>query len=272
MFSCAFITKSRSAPSTAGWPTAPRHSPASSPNSFFGAIRAFIFIALYHARGEIAGYDLTDAITFVALGQGILMVLYLWGWWEIAETIKTGSVVSDLSRPYDYYAYWLARDMGRAVYHLIARGVTSFVVIALIFGARLPASLGQWLLFAFSLVLATVTSFAFRFILNVSAFWLLDVRGVGGAATIAATLFSGFEVPLVYFPGWLRSISDILPFRGMMQTPADVFLGPSDGHRGARRVRAAGAVVRRPHPRRPRDGRRRDAQSRRARGIASAEC
>lgn len=198
-------------------------------NSFFGAIRAFIFIALYHARGEIAGYDLTDAITFVALGQGILMVLYLWGWWEIADTIKTGSVVSDLARPYDYYAYWLARDMGRAVYHLIARGLTSFVVIALIFGARLPASLGQWLLFAFSLVLATVTSFAFRFILNVSAFWLLDVRGVGGAATIAATLFSGFEVPLVYFPGWLRIISDILPFRGMMQTPADVFLNHLTG-------------------------------------------
>ncbi len=193
-------------------------------NSFFGCIRALIFIALYHSRGEIAGYDQTDAITFVCLGQGMLMVLYLWGWWEVADTIKTGSVVTDLSRPYDYYAYWLARDMGRAVYHLLFRGVSSFVVIALIFGVRLPVSLAQWLLFALSLILATVTSFAFRFILNISAFWLLDVRGVGGAATIAATLFSGFEVPLVYFPAWLRTISDLLPFRGMMQTPADLFL------------------------------------------------
>ena len=102
-------------------------------------------------------------------------------------------------------------------------------MIALIFGARLPASLGQWLLFAFSLVLAAVTSFAFRFIVNISAFWLLDVRGVGGAAAIAATLFSGFEVPLVYFPRWLRIVSDLLPFRGMMQTPADIFLGHLTG-------------------------------------------
>ncbi|MCA1723618.1 MAG: ABC-2 family transporter protein, partial [Thermomicrobia bacterium] len=194
-------------------------------NSFFGCIRALIFIALYHAHGTIAGYDLTDAITFVALGQGILMMLYLWGWWEVAETIKTGSVVTDLSRPYDYYAYWLARDMGRAVYHLLFRGMTSFIVIALIFGARFPASPVQWLTFAFSLILAAVTSFAFRFIINISAFWLLDVRGIGGAATIAATLFSGFEVPLVYFPGWLLVISNLLPFRGMMQTPADIFLG-----------------------------------------------
>jgi len=115
--------------------------------------------------------------------------------------------------------------MGRAVYHLLFRGMTSFVVIALIFGARFPASLAQWLLFALSLILATVTSFAFRFIVNISAFWLLDVRGVGSAAVIAATLFSGFEVPLVYFPGWLLLVSNILPFRGMMQTPADIFLG-----------------------------------------------
>ncbi len=194
-------------------------------NCFFGCIRALIFISLYHARGEVAGYDLTDAITFVALGQGILMVLYLWGWWEVADTIKTGSVVTDLSRPYDYYAYWLARDMGRAVYHLIFRGITSFIVIALIFGARFPASPVQWFLFALSLVLAAVTSFAFRFIVNISAFWLLDVRGIGSAAAITATLFSGFEVPLVYFPGWLLLISNILPFRGMMQTPADIFLG-----------------------------------------------
>jgi ABC-2 type transport system permease protein len=198
-------------------------------NSFFGCIRALIFIALYHARGAIAGYDLTDAVTFVALGQGMLMVLYLWGWWEVADTIKTGSVVTDLSRPYDYYAYWLARDMGRAVYHLLFRGVTSFVVIALIFGARLPASFGQWLLFAFSLILAAVTSFAYRFIVNISAFWLLDVRGVGSTAAIVATLFSGFEVPLVYFPGWLLLVSNILPFRGMMQTPADIFLNHLTG-------------------------------------------
>jgi ABC-2 type transport system permease protein len=157
------------------------------------------------------------------------MVLYLWGWWEVADTIKTGSVVTDLSRPYDYYAYWLARDMGRAVYHLLFRGVTSFVVIALIFGARLPASFGQWLLFVFSLILAANTSFAYRFIVNISAFWLLDVRGVGSTAAIVATLFSGFEVPLVYFPSWLLLVSNILPFRGMMQTPADIFLNHLTG-------------------------------------------
>lgn len=193
-------------------------------NFFFGCIRAFIFVALYQSRTDVGGYDLTDAITFVWLGQGMLMVLYLWSWWEVADTITTGSVVTDLMRPFDYYTYWLARDMGRAVYHFLFRGVTTFALGALFFRVSLPGA-AQWPLFAVSVVLAVVTSFAFRFILNVSAFWLLDVRGVGGAATIAVTLFSGFEVPLVYFPAWLRAVSEALPFRGMMQTPADIFLG-----------------------------------------------
>lgn len=193
-------------------------------NFFFGCIRTFIFIALYQSRTEVGGYDLTDAITFVWLGQGMLMVLYLWGWWEVADTIKTGSVVTDLMRPFDYYGYWLARDVGRAVYHFLFRGVATFALGALFFRVYLPGTAAQWLLFTVSVALAVVTSFAFRFIINVSAFWLIDVRGVGGAATIAVTLLSGFEVPLVYFPDWLRAVSEALPFRGMMQTPADIFL------------------------------------------------
>jgi ABC-2 type transport system permease protein len=121
--------------------------------------------------------------------------------------------------------------MGRALYHALFRGVTTFALGALLFRVYLPETPAQWLLFLVSLVLAAVTSFAFRFILNVSAFWFLDIRGIGGAAMIAVTLFSGFEVPLVYFPAWLRVICDVLPFRGMMQTPADIFLGHLTGAR-----------------------------------------
>lgn len=198
-------------------------------NFFFGCIRSFIFIALYQSTAEVGGYDLRDAITFVWLGQGMLMVLYLWNWWEVAETITTGSVITDLARPFDYSTYWLARDVGRAVYHFLFRGMTTFAIGALFFRVSLPGAAAQWALFLFSVALAALTSFAFRFIVNVSAFWLLDVRGVGGAAAIAVTLFSGFEVPLVYFPGWLRAVSDALPFRGMMQTPADIFLGHLSG-------------------------------------------
>ena len=40
------------------------------------------------------------------------MPVYFWNWREIAVTIWTGDVVSDLAKPVDYYAFWLSRDAG----------------------------------------------------------------------------------------------------------------------------------------------------------------
>ena len=36
---------------------------------------------------------------------------------------------------------------------------------------------------------------------------------------------SGLTVPLGFFPDWLESIARALPFAGMLQTPADTFIG-----------------------------------------------
>ena len=106
------------------------------------------------------------------------MIVQLWGWWEVADNIKTGDVASDLAKPFDYYAFWLARDLGRACYHLLARGLPTFLIGFLFYDLLLPPTPLIWLLLAVTLLFAVVMSFAFRFIINVAAFWLLDTRGV----------------------------------------------------------------------------------------------
>ncbi len=85
------------------------------------------------------------------------------------------------------------------------------------------------MLFTVSLVLAVTVSFALRFLVNLGAFWWLDFRGIAGLWNLLVTLLSGFELPLVYFPDGLRAVCNVLPFRGMIQTPADIFLGKATG-------------------------------------------
>ncbi len=73
-------------------------------------------------------------------------------------------------------------------------------------------------------------SFALRFMLNLSAFWTTDARGLGSLVLIASTFLSGFLIPLDFFPDWLRRVVVLLPFASTIQIPADVFmerLGPS---------------------------------------------
>jgi hypothetical protein len=64
-----------------------------------------------------------DAIDYVWIAQALIMPVYFWNWWEIANTIRTGDVVSDLAKPFDYYAFWLSRDAGRAIYHTLLRHI-----------------------------------------------------------------------------------------------------------------------------------------------------
>ncbi len=200
-------------------------------NAGWGCFKAFVFVALYRARegAEIVGYDLRDALTFVWFAQAMIAPVAIWGWFDIAQTITSGAVVSDLSRPYDYYAFWFARDAGRAAAQILLRGVPSLVIGAAFFDIRFPTDVAQIALFAVALALALVTSFALRFIVNLWAFWLLDWRGIAGLWNLLITLLSGFELPLAFFPEWARPVVDALPFRGIIQTPADLFLGHAAG-------------------------------------------
>lgn len=198
-------------------------------NTFFGFLRAYVFIALYEVRPDAGGYSLQDALTFTFLTQGMAALIEMWSWWRIAETVQTGQIATDLSRPFDYEFYWLAQDYGRALFQFFLRSVPPFVVGMIAFGAALPPDAILWLALVPSLVLAVTVSFAWRFCLNLTAFWLLDYRGVAGMSNLVAILLSGFMVPIAMFPDSIRTVVYVLPFASMVAIPIDVFLGKLRG-------------------------------------------
>ena len=78
-------------------------------NSVFGFIQAYVLLAVWEARPSIGGFDAADAVTFTFVVQGMLMVVGVFGGdHEQAERIHSGEVAVDLSRPYDYQAWWAA--------------------------------------------------------------------------------------------------------------------------------------------------------------------
>ena len=119
----------------------------------------------------------------------------------------------------------LAQDVGRAAFFLLYRGLPIFLVGHLTTGLLLPNSPLTWLLFFLSLSMAVVVSFAWRFMLNLTAFWTTDARGICVLGTGLITTVSGFLVPIHFFPEPLRTIGLLLPFAGTSQTPIDVWLG-----------------------------------------------
>lgn len=197
-------------------------------NTVFGFLQAYILLAIYRHRSDVGGYSASDSVTYVWLVQGLLMTVYSFSWRELADRIRDGSIATDLSRPLDPQRYWVAFDLGRAPFHFISRGVVPFAVGALVFELHYPSPL-DGLLFVFSLSLAVVVSIAYRFLYNLPAFWLLDIRGVLMISLTVSLFFSGMIVPIAYFPRWLGHVAQVLPFASMLQTPVDIWLGKHSG-------------------------------------------
>jgi len=201
-------------------------------NCVFGVIVCFTYIAVWKQNPTAGGYDVTDALTYVWLGQAMLMTVAMWSGGatdELAGRIRSGDVALDLHRPVSLLGWYLASDLGRALYHLLSRGVAPTIVGSLLFDLRYPPDALTWLIFSLSVVMAVTVSFGVRMLVSASAFWLLDDTGVKQLAAACATFFSGLTVPLVLFPGWTREVASLLPWASYLQVPADLWLGKRTG-------------------------------------------
>jgi ABC-2 type transport system permease protein len=196
-------------------------------NTAFGFLLAYILLAVYEERGDVGGFDAIDAVTFTFVAQGMLMVLGMFNDTEIADRIRTGDVIVDLQRPYDHQAWWAGVSYGKAAYYVVFRGVPPFVVGALVFHLRLPSALDA-VAFVVSVALAVGVAFGWRYLLQLTAFWLLDVRGANQLGWLAAQFLSGAFLPIVFFPDWLETLCRALPFASMLQLPVEVWLGRYD--------------------------------------------
>ncbi len=197
-------------------------------NVFFGAVYVLVYRALFGNRGEVGGFTVNDTVTYAVLAQSLLMVMSAFGNRELSEAIVKGTIAVDLARPIDFYYYWAAVDFGRAVYYFFFRAIPTFALGALLFGVEMPQDLTTWLRFFFSMILGMLVSFAFRFVTNSLAFWTSDARGILYLTNTIIMFFSGFIVPLNFFPPWLAAMADALPFRGLAQIPINVYLGKLD--------------------------------------------
>jgi ABC-2 type transport system permease protein len=194
-------------------------------NIFFGAIFSYVIVALYQARPVVNGYGVIDSLRYTWLVQALIMVVLPFSWYDLMQTIRSGEVVSDLSKPCDFYWYWFSREVGRNLYYLLFRTVPIYGAGMLLFGIGLPDQWLSWLAFALSLPLGAMLGIAYRFLYNVIAFWVLEARAIALLAGVVALFFTGSYVPLPLFPDWLRMIANWLPFNGLLSLPAEVFMG-----------------------------------------------
>ncbi len=198
-------------------------------NFAFGLFRIAIIIALYGDRQIVAGVDVQGGITYMVLIQAVIGYLSLFSWYDLMHSVHSGEVAADLLKPMNLFTFWLAKDLGRALVQFLFRGLLIILLYSLFFDLAYPSNLTQWMGLATAVVLSWLVSFAWRFLLNLTAFWTPNAVGIVRFFFVLSWFFSGFLMPLRYFPDWVIRIANLTPFPHTLNTVMDVYIGALQG-------------------------------------------
>jgi ABC-2 type transport system permease protein len=195
-------------------------------------LSSFIFImalfylwkAIFVGHTELAGYSWEEmkAYLLIVFLSNTLLTWYSEG--LISGKILDGSVAMDLLKPLDFQKARFAETMGISVFESWISAVLICIFLILFAGIILPSKLLIWFLFIISLLASLVIKFGIIYIAGLLCFWTTSSLGIVWARMAITNLFSGALIPLAFFPQWLKELALILPFQGIVHTPASIYL------------------------------------------------
>lgn len=189
----------------------------------------FLWRAAFSERQMIQGFTWDDMRTYVVLAYGLNALV---GWRMAASmmyTIRTGEIVRDLSRPMNYLGTQIAQATGAAVVEGILSLILTLMVGLLFIGISPPASASAAALFAVAVVIGYITKAMIVFLVSLVMFWTINGVGISWSRDAVINILAGTVIPLAMLPGWLQSIAQVAPMRGIVSTPLMIYLGKAEG-------------------------------------------
>ena len=185
----------------------------------------FIWKSLYTQGGSIQGFQFHQMITYVAVGWIIRTFYFNNIDREMATDIQQGQIAAKLTRPVNYQWMQISQAAGEAAFRMMMFTLPTGVVIVFIYPVEWPASLVHALAFLLSLVFSFFIFAAFNFIVGTCAVYLQSILGLIWAKYFLVEILSGLIIPLNFFPGWLGTLSNLLPLQHISYTPLMIYMG-----------------------------------------------
>jgi ABC-2 type transport system permease protein len=186
-----------------------------------------VSLALWSAIARSAPVGRFGQREFVTYFLATIVVRQLtgsWVVWELIQEIRTGTLASRLLKPIHPFVSYSADNL--AAVPLRALLAVPLAGIALASGGahlpRSPLMLGALVL---SLVGAWIITFFVMAIIGTLSFFLESSASIFEVWLACFMLLSGYLLPLELFPGWVRSLSYVLPFRYMLGFPVELLIG-----------------------------------------------
>ena len=192
---------------------------------FWGIMRVMIFTGFFQSSSQAQSMTLEETITYIWLGQALLLIVPWNQDQEIQQMIRSGHVAYELARPVDLFLFWFARALAQRSGPLLLRSIPLFLIAGTFLGLTAPISWIAFLMFLLAMIVAVVLSASITLLMNISIFWTLSGYGITRLLASMSMLFSGLIVPLPLFPDWMQPFLNCLPFRGLIDVPFRLYMG-----------------------------------------------
>jgi ABC-2 type transport system permease protein len=185
----------------------------------------FLWFTVTPQQGQIFGYSQSAIITYV-LGASILgSVVLSTRTHEIGENINNGDLSMFLAKPWSYFGYWFARDIGDKAFN-IGFSIFELIILYLILKPTLVLSSdpGVILLTVAAVFLAVLINFLIGCLMGMVGFWSSDVWAPRFIFFILVGFLAGGAFPLDIFPGWIQNAFQYSPFTYLLYFPLKIYL------------------------------------------------
>jgi ABC-2 type transport system permease protein len=189
----------------------------------------FIWRAIYSSSPNVAGYDMAQIVTYVAVGWIIRSFYFNNVDREMASEVLEGKIALNLIKPVDMQLMYIAQAAGESLFRAGMFTLPIAVVLFLVYPVHPPASAVSAGLFFASCVLALLIFTLINFMIGTLALQIQSIVGVIRAKYFIVEFTSGLLIPLSFFPERFQRILFYLPFPHISYTPLQIYLGKEQG-------------------------------------------
>ncbi len=189
----------------------------------------FIWSAIYSSSPDVAGYNLGQMITYVAVGWITRSFYFNNVDRDMATEVLEGKISQNLIKPVDTQLMYVAQTVGEATFRALLFTLPIGLVLVLVYPIHPPASLAAGLLFVLSSLFSLLILTLINFFVGTLALHIYSIIGVIRAKYFVVEFFSGLLVPIGFFPKTLQKIMYLLPFPYISFTPLQIYLGKEQG-------------------------------------------
>lgn len=190
----------------------------------------YIWMAVYNVDHLINGITKDQIVTYLILSRIIYAQITYGFITKLGRIIHTGAISMEMLRPMDFMALMFFERIGDFLAFAAMTAIPTFIICALTLGIQPPKDFLTLICFLISLLIALTLSFFFDFMIALLTFYTNYSWGLQTFQEAFISLFSGALIPIAFFPDWLKTITNFLPFQQMSYSPVSIYLGIVHGH------------------------------------------